>query len=84
MNPPTAIVAEDEAHLRRELCDTLAALWPELVVTGQAGDGLQACALLEARVDLAGEVPARRVRLDDREGALDGHDVSRPVGSRGL
>ena len=30
--------------------------------------------LLEPRVDLAGEVTPGRVRLDDRQGALDGHE----------
>src|SRR5262249_34257516 len=30
-------------------------------------------ALLKTRVDLAREIAARRIRLDDRQGALDGH-----------
>ena len=75
MNPPTAIVAEDEAHLRRELCDTLAALWPELVVTGEAGDGLQACALLEAS-------PPDVLFLDIRMPGMSGVDVARRASGR--
>ena len=38
-----------------------------------AGDHPQA-RILEFGDDLAGQVPARRVRLDDRKGALDGHE----------
>ena len=47
MKPPTAVVAEDEAMLRGELCETLATLWPELVVQAQAEDGLQAMQALQ-------------------------------------
>jgi hypothetical protein len=36
------------------------------------GDDAQAL-VLEAGVDLAGQVPAGRVRLDDGERAFDGH-----------
>ena len=43
-----------------------------LATTSQAG-------ILELGDDLAGQVPARRVRLDDRKGALDGHGVSEKV-----
>ena len=39
------------------------------------GDDPQAL-LLEPGVDLAGQVPAGRVRLDDREGAFDGHGIA--------
>ena len=38
------------------------------------GDDAQA-RFLEPGVDLAGQVPAGRVRLDDREGAFDGHGI---------
>src|SRR5438270_6224542 len=47
MNEPTAIVAEDEAHLRDELCDTLAEVWPELVIKATARDGSEACEALQ-------------------------------------
>jgi DNA-binding LytR/AlgR family response regulator len=48
MNAPTAVLAEDEPHLRAELRETLATVWPELVVVAEAADGLQARAALEA------------------------------------
>ena len=43
----TALVAEDEAVLRDELCTQLAALWPELRIIAQAGNGLVALQLME-------------------------------------
>lgn len=50
----TAIVADDEPLLRAQLVDTLAVLWPELRVVGQAGDGEAAVALVsEHRPDIA-------------------------------
>lgn len=42
MNSPTAIIAEDEPLLRRELKDGLVALWPALHIVAEAEDGLQA------------------------------------------
>jgi DNA-binding LytR/AlgR family response regulator len=39
---PRALVAEDEAFLRDELCEALADLWPELVVCARVGDGAEA------------------------------------------
>lgn len=45
--PPTALVAEDEATLRRELIELLARTWPELVLVAEAADGLQALHALE-------------------------------------
>ena len=44
---PTAVIAEDEELLRGELRETLAALWPELVIVGEAGDGIEALRALE-------------------------------------
>ena len=48
MKPPTAVIAEDEPLLRSELRETLAALWPELVVAAEAEDGLEAMRALQA------------------------------------
>jgi len=48
MNPPTAAIAEDEPHLREELKESLAALWPELRIVGEAEDGIEALRILEA------------------------------------
>jgi DNA-binding LytR/AlgR family response regulator len=42
-----AVIAEDEPFLRAELCETLAALWPELMVVAQAEDGLEAMRALQ-------------------------------------
>lgn len=39
MNRPTAVIAEDEPLLRRELANALATLWPELSVVAEAEDG---------------------------------------------
>jgi len=39
---PTAIIAEDEPLLRAEIRATLRSLWPELRVSAEAADGLQA------------------------------------------
>jgi len=36
------VIAEDEAVLRRELKETLATVWPELVVCAEAEDGIEA------------------------------------------
>jgi DNA-binding LytR/AlgR family response regulator len=44
---PTALVAEDEAVLRDELCAHLAALWPELRIVARAANGLEALQLME-------------------------------------
>lgn len=48
MSPPTAVIAEDEPLLRAELRETLAALWPELVVAAEAGDGFAAMQALQS------------------------------------
>ena len=37
----TAIIAEDEPVLRAELKETLSALWPDLVITAETGDGIE-------------------------------------------
>jgi DNA-binding LytR/AlgR family response regulator len=47
MKPPTAVIAEDEPVLRAELRETLAALWPELVVVAEAEDGMDAMRALQ-------------------------------------
>jgi DNA-binding LytR/AlgR family response regulator len=39
---PTAIIAEDEPILRAEIRETLRTLWPELRVSAEAADGLEA------------------------------------------
>ncbi len=44
MNAPRCVIAEDEPLLAAGLRADLAALWPELQVAAQVGDGLQAAA----------------------------------------
>jgi DNA-binding LytR/AlgR family response regulator len=39
---PTAIIAEDEPLLRAEIRETLRTLWPELHISAEAADGVQA------------------------------------------
>ena len=46
MKPPTAVIAEDEPHLREELRESLVALWPELEIVGEAENGIEALHLL--------------------------------------
>lgn len=42
----TAVIADDEPLLRAQLRDTLAQLWPELAIVGEAGHGEQAVDLI--------------------------------------
>ena len=44
---PTALVAEDEAVLREDLCAQLALLWPELRIVAQVSSGLAALPLMQ-------------------------------------
>jgi len=48
MRPPTAVIAEDEPHLRDELRESLLALWPQLEIVGEAENGIEALRLLES------------------------------------
>jgi DNA-binding LytR/AlgR family response regulator len=75
MNPPTAIIAEDEPLLRRELRDALATVWPELSILADAGDGSQAVQALERH---APDV----VFLDIQMPGLSGLDVARAASGR--
>jgi DNA-binding LytR/AlgR family response regulator len=47
VNSPSAIIAEDEPLLRAELREALHALWPDLHIVAEVGDGIQAVAALE-------------------------------------
>jgi DNA-binding LytR/AlgR family response regulator len=44
---PTAVIADDEPLLRRELREALAELWPELTVAAELGDGDAALRAIE-------------------------------------
>ncbi len=70
MSAPTAIIAEDEAVLRDELRARLAELWPELVVSAEAADGLEATRALAAHT-------ADVLFLDIQMPGMTGLDVAR-------
>ena len=70
MSAPNAVIAEDEPLLRGELRASLAALWPELVISAEAADGIAANrALDEATPDI--------LFLDVEMPGLSGLDVAR-------
>ena len=75
MNPPTAVIAEDEPPLRRELTDALATLWPDLDILAEAADGKQAIHALEMhRPDV--------IFLDIQMPGMTGLDVARIASGR--
>ena len=69
----TALVAEDEAPQRRELCAMLAELWPELTIISECEDGL--CALEAWTAN-----PPDVAFLDIRMPGLNGLEVARQAG----
>jgi DNA-binding LytR/AlgR family response regulator len=71
----TAILAEDEAVLREELRQHLAALWPELRIVGEAANGLEAMRLFERE-------PVELMFLDIQMPGLTGIDVAQHVQGR--
>jgi DNA-binding LytR/AlgR family response regulator len=72
MNMMTAILAEDEPVLRDELREALAALWPELKVLAETGDGVST---LRAIQTLKPDV----VFLDINMPQLNGLEVAKAV-----
>ncbi|MEI2454438.1 MULTISPECIES: LytR/AlgR family response regulator transcription factor [Lysobacter] len=69
----TALVAEDEALLRRSLVETLGEAWPQLRIVAECEDGAEALeALAEHRPDIA--------FLDIRMPGLTGIDVAGAAG----
>jgi DNA-binding LytR/AlgR family response regulator len=72
---PTAILCEDEALLRAQLNETLAQVWPELSIIGEAADGFAASRLIDDKSpDIA--------FLDIRMPGLSGLDVARHAAGR--
>jgi DNA-binding LytR/AlgR family response regulator len=72
---PTAILAEDEPVLRAELHQALSALWPELDILAETGDGV---GTLRAIQELAPDV----VFLDINMPQLTGLEVARVIGGK--
>ena len=69
LTSPTALIAEDEPLLAKELANQLAALWPELKIVAVAPNGLAALALIEQhKPDI--------VFLDIKMPGLSGLDVA--------
>lgn len=76
MKPLTAIVADDEDLIRASVVRHLERLWPELAVIGQAGNGLEALALMEQTVpDIA--------FLDIQMPGMTGLEVAKQSGGHG-
>src|SRR5258706_13008954 len=75
MPHPTALIAEDESVLRDELRMHLGALWPELRIVGEAGNGFEA---LQQFDRLSPEI----VFLDIQMPGLTGLELARQVGGR--
>jgi len=75
MRHPQALIAEDEPLLRDELKQSLAALWPELAICGEANDGVAAVhALDEHRPDV--------LFLDIEMPGMSGLEVARIANGR--
>jgi len=69
---PRALIVEDEPLLRAELTDQLRVLWPELQIAGQAENGIDAVAAIDAlKPDI--------VFLDIQMPGLNGMEVARHI-----
>jgi DNA-binding LytR/AlgR family response regulator len=75
MTAITAILAEDEAVLRDELREMLAAQWPELDVVGEAADGA-------AALRLVAETTPAIAFLDIEMPGASGIEVARRIGGK--
>lgn len=75
MRPPRILIADDEPLLRAELIDSLALLWPEAEVVGEAADGMEALRLAH---DLEPDIAF----LDIRMPGLTGLQVAGTFGQR--
>ncbi len=72
---PTCIICEDEELLRSQLRETLAQTWPELVIAGEAGDGIAGSRMID---DLKPDIAF----LDIRMPGMSGIDVARHAAGR--
>ncbi|MCF8082457.1 MAG: LytTR family DNA-binding domain-containing protein [Deltaproteobacteria bacterium] len=72
MNNPRAVIADDEASLRRSLRTGLSRVWPELLISGEAKNGIEALDLIRSHhPDIA--------FLDIRMPGLTGMEVAEKV-----
>jgi DNA-binding LytR/AlgR family response regulator len=71
----TALIAEDEPVLRAELKETLARLWPELDIAGEADDGIEALRLLDT-------LEPDFLLLDIEMPGVNGIDIARHASGR--
>jgi DNA-binding LytR/AlgR family response regulator len=70
-----AVIAEDEPLLREELAESIAALWPELAIAAQVGDGIAALRELDRQSpDI--------MFLDIEMPGMSGLDVARQASGR--
>lgn len=74
MNPPTALIAEDEPLMRERLKEKLAEVWPELAVVAEAEDGDEALALFDVHRP---QVAFLDIRMPGRSGL----DVAAAIGA---
>jgi DNA-binding LytR/AlgR family response regulator len=71
-----AIIAEDEPLLRREICGTLQALWPQLTICAEVGDGDEALSALER---FAPDVIFLDIQMPNLDGLTVAERVNRKV-----
>jgi DNA-binding LytR/AlgR family response regulator len=78
MNTTTAVrilIADDEPLLRAELRESLASMWPDACIVGEAADGIEA-------LRMAQQLEPDVAFLDIRMPGLSGLEVARAFGSR--
>ena len=73
--PVRAIIVEDEPELCSELREALAALWPELIIVGEAGDGTSALNLVEQHMP---DIVFLDIQIPDPNGL----ELARLIGDR--
>ncbi len=77
---PTAMIADDEPLLRSQLRTRLATLWPDLIITSEANNGLEALAVFDRGVD--GDLEQQQPDLcflDIHMPGLSGLEVARRI-----
>lgn len=75
MSAPGAVIAEDEPLVRQEIRETLARVWPELIILAEVGDGIEALAALD-------RLQPRVFFLDIQMPGLSGLEVAQRLNGR--